>query len=364
MERSARERLGSTTDVQTMVVSSRTVEVIDGDFFPLPDTLPLHDSDVRAIRGVPGVESATRLLEGRREVRLVGAATRRMATLRALEGSGRAPRLAHGRALGADDEPASPHGVISHLLARRLAPARDSVRTLLDRTLLVGADSVRIVGIMAEQPGEMMPSLQLPYGRLEAILSGRGPLLPSVVVRARSIEDVAPVKRAIEDIVQARTPQWTRQFEVATYAARASQMAQGILIFKLLMGAITGISLLVGGIGIMNVLLASVSERTREIGIRRAAGATRQDILLQFLSESVAISGFGSVLGVVLGLLGAFGITAAIRRFSSAVFVQASFSWSSVLAAAAASVVIGLLFGVYPARRAAWLSPIDAIRHE
>lgn len=104
--------------------------------------------------------------------------------------------------------------------------------------------------------------------------------------------------------------------------------------------------------------------RARISAIRRAAGATRRDILLQFLSESVAISGFGSVLGVVVGLIGAFGVTAAIRRFSTAAFVPASFSWSSVLAAAAASLLIGLLFGINPARRAAWLHPIDAIRHD
>ncbi|MBC7897763.1 MAG: FtsX-like permease family protein, partial [Cytophagaceae bacterium] len=162
----------------------------------------------------------------------------------------------------------------------------------------------------------------------------------------------------------ARTPAWRTRFDLATYEARAQQAAQGILIFKLLMGAITGISLLVGGIGIMNVLLASVSERTREIGIRRATGATRRDILLQFLAESVAISGFGSVLGIALGLGGAFGITAVIRRYATAGFIQASFSWGSVAAAAGASLLIGLLFGTYPARRASQLSPIDAIRHE
>jgi putative ABC transport system permease protein len=130
------------------------------------------------------------------------------------------------------------------------------------------------------------------------------------------------------------------------------------------MGAITGISLVVGGIGIMNVLLASVTERTREIGIRRAVGATPRDILVQFLSESVVISLFGATIGIALGLTTAFVTTSAIRRFANAEFVQASFAWGSVVVAALLSVLVGLVFGTYPARRAAGLDPIDAIRHE
>jgi putative ABC transport system permease protein len=132
---------------------------------------------------------------------------------------------------------------------------------------------------------------------------------------------------------------------------------------KLVMGAITGISLLVGGVGIMNVLLAAVVERTREIGIRKAVGARRRDILVQFLSESVAIAGAGSLLGVILGLAGAFAATAIIRARTEAT-LYAAFTWSSASVSALAAIVVGLAFGFYPALRAARLSPIDAIRHE
>jgi putative ABC transport system permease protein len=112
------------------------------------------------------------------------------------------------------------------------------------------------------------------------------------------------------------------------------------------------------------VLLSSVTERTREIGIRKAAGARDRDILRQFLAESVAISSLGSFIGLALGIAGAYGITAGIRRFSQAPSLYASVSWSTVLVAAVAAVIVGLTFGTYPARRAARLSPIDAIRHE
>jgi putative ABC transport system permease protein len=138
---------------------------------------------------------------------------------------------------------------------------------------------------------------------------------------------------------------------------------QAIMVFKLLMGAITGISLLVGGIGIMNVLLASVVERTREIGVRRAAGARRRDILAQVLVESMTIAGFGCILGVVVGLAGAYASAALIRSRSQAE-VYAAFTLESFLVAAGTAMFIGLAFGCYPAFRAARLSPIDAIRHE
>jgi putative ABC transport system permease protein len=113
----------------------------------------------------------------------------------------------------------------------------------------------------------------------------------------------------------------------------------------------------------MNVMLASVAERTREVGIRKAIGARKRDILWQFLAESVTVSAVGSALGVVIGFVGAFAVTAVIRRISEAP-LQAGFTWWTPLVAAVAAILIGVVFGTYPANLAARLSPIDAIRHE
>jgi len=157
--------------------------------------------------------------------------------------------------------------------------------------------------------------------------------------------------------------EWAKRVTVANRSERVAQAQQAMLLFKLFMGAITGISLLVGGIGVMNVLLAAVAERTREIGIRRAVGAARRHILAQFLAESVTISGVGSVAGIVLGITGAYGITALIRANSSAE-MYAGISVSTVLVAVLATVTVGVAFGLYPALLASRLSPIDAIRHE
>jgi putative ABC transport system permease protein len=128
--------------------------------------------------------------------------------------------------------------------------------------------------------------------------------------------------------------------------------------YSIILGTIAGISLLVGGIGIMNIMLATVTERTREIGIRRALGAKRKDITQQFLIETVVLSGVGGLLGVSLG----FTIPRIIVFFipNQPVIVTPQ----SVLLAFGISVGIGVLFGLYPARRASMMDPIEALRHE
>jgi putative ABC transport system permease protein len=185
----------------------------------------------------------------------------------------------------------------------------------------------------------------------------------SLLAVAGRVEDAPAVRAAVERWLAGRWPDWRQRVRVGSRSDRVEQARRALLAFKLVMGAITGISLLVGGVGVMNVLLASVAERTREIGVRRAVGATRADVRRQFLAESIAIAGLGSLLGVLLGLAGAFGVTAAVRAYTEA-RVYAGVSAASVLSAVAVTVLVGLTFGVYPARRAAALSPIDAIRHE
>ena len=142
--------------------------------------------------------------------------------------------------------------------------------------------------------------------------------------------------------------------DLAEMAQTASSLTET---FTILLGSVAGISLLVGGIGIMNIMLVTVTERTREIGIRKAIGAKDRDILRQFLIESIVMSGLGGLLGVMLGVGGAQAI-AHLSQF------RAMVTASSILLALSFSVGIGVFFGFYPARRAAMLNPIDALRYE
>ena len=140
--------------------------------------------------------------------------------------------------------------------------------------------------------------------------------------------------------------------------------------FSLIMGAVASISLLVGGIGIMNMMLTNVTERIREIGIRRALGASRRDITAQFLAESSALCVTGGLLGVLIGYLLAWGLTffaassGIMSEFGATGTITPSFSITTVLIAFAVSVGIGVIFGFYPARRAAKLDPVECLRYQ
>ncbi len=145
-------------------------------------------------------------------------------------------------------------------------------------------------------------------------------------------------------------------FSVLSQADIASAASAITNTFTILLASIAGISLLVGGIGIMNMMLTTVTERTREIGLRKAIGARRGDISRQFLGESVALTGLGGAIGIALGWI----ISLVVRRFG----LNATLSLSSILLACGVSAAIGIIFGYYPARRAAALNPIEALRYE
>jgi putative ABC transport system permease protein len=148
-----------------------------------------------------------------------------------------------------------------------------------------------------------------------------------------------------------------QDYEIQVPMELLAQAEEEKRIWNLVLGCIAGISLLVGGIGIMNIMLASVTERTREIGIRRALGARRFDITFQFLVETVLLSSVGGLLGVAAGIL----IPLIVTYYAD---LETVVSWWSVLLAFSISVGIGIVFGIYPARRAAMMDPIDALRHE
>jgi len=366
MERFVREQIARSTDVQSILVAAKTSVTIDGQTFPVDSYPVFTPADAAAIvAAIPGADQATLTVSGRSAIAGGGGRLEEVgiaATLPSLAGQvGLA--FAAGRYFTPEEAGANaPVIVLSHTLARRLTGRR--AEAAVGDTVRIRERTWTIVGVLAPIEGEQVGAAYIPIeGVPDALAPTPRPRAPTLVLRARSIEDVTPVQQGAERWLAARYGEWQRVARVESNRKQLEDVEQGMILFRLFMGAITGISLIVGGIGIMNVLLASVTERTREIGVRKAVGASRGDILVQFLAESVTISGLGSALGAALGLGGAFGVTALMRQQTEAQ-IYAAFTWGTVLVCAVAALVVGLSFGLYPALRASRLSPIDAIRHE
>ncbi len=367
MQAAARAQLEHLTDVQTVSVAPRTYQEVDGERIPVhgyPVFTPADAEDVATFTHASGVslfEKAAVMVDyphnGKRRATSVSGVLSRADEFHHMT-------LTEGRFF-TDVE--AQHGlavvILSQKLARELVMGADP-RRLINQPVRVNGVAMEVIGVLAAYAGEVGYDAYVPFQTGRKIFPASDPPRPStILLRAASVEKVDELKAAAEDWA-ARHYARLAKMDIHTQKARVEQAEQGILIFKLFMAALTGISLLVGGIGIMNVLLASVTERTREIGVRKAIGAQRRDVMLQFLTESVAISGAGSAIGVLLGLIAAFGVTAIIRVEANAPFFRAGFSWMTIVVAVGSALFIGLVFGTYPALRAARMSPIEAIRHE
>jgi putative ABC transport system permease protein len=184
--------------------------------------------------------------------------------------------------------------------------------------------------------------------------------IQSIQMSAKNAEASVLAKQQVEDVLR-RTHKLrenvSNDFEIRSQEELATTMTSVTDILTILLGAIAGISLLVGGIGIMNIMYVSVTERTREIGLRMSIGGKGKDILLQFLIESILLSVFGGLIGILLGFA-ASKVVGAITSWPISVM------WSSIILSFAVCTVIGVFFGWYPARRASELDPIDALRYE
>ena len=203
----------------------------------------------------------------------------------------------------------------------------------------------------------------VPTTTAQRVLTGRTNSVNAIVVKAANSDQMANTTADVTDILLQRhkiSDPVSADFTVTNQNDTLAALNQITGTFTLLLAAIGGISLLVGGIGIMNIMLVSVNERTREIGIRKAVGARRRDILTQFLIEAIGLTGIGGILGILLG----WGITVVVKQIPAAAQIPILITPGTVAVAVGVSVGIGVIFGLYPAMRAARLHPIQALRYE
>ena len=203
----------------------------------------------------------------------------------------------------------------------------------------------------------------VPTTTAQRVLTGRTNSVSSIIVKAASSDQMANTTADVTDVLLQRhkiSDPASADFTVTNQNDTLAALNQVTGTFTILLAAIGGISLLVGGIGIMNIMLVSVNERTREIGIRKAVGARRRDILVQFLIEAIGLTGIGGILGILLG----WGITVVVHQIPAAANIPIAITAGTVAIAVGVSVAIGIVFGLYPAMRAARLHPIQALRSE
>lgn len=233
----------------------------------------------------------------------------------------------------------------------------------IGKKIKIKTNSYTVIGVTVAKGGtgftNQDENIYIPLNTATQYLTG-GNSVGSIAVSAQTADDMTQLQEDMTNLLLQRhnisDPNLAdfRIFSQADLLTTASSVTQ---IFTILLGSVAGISLVVGGIGIMNMMLTTVRERTREIGLRKAIGAKKKDIQTQFLTEAIVITVSGGIVGILLGYLISYGIT------YSGVIVT-SVSLYSVLLSFSVSVAIGIVFGYYPARKAAQLNSIEALRYE
>ncbi len=248
----------------------------------------------------------------------------------------------------------------------------------LGKSVLLGENAFRVVGVLEPRfdavtagganTANLDNDIFIPlstarnrFGELQITVRSGGvdieKLQLSEITLAVVEERLVPQTAEMVEALLKRSHHGPSDYEIQVPLELLRQAEREKRVWNLVLGSIAGISLLVGGIGIMNIMLATVTERTREIGIRRALGARRRDIVVQFLAETMVLSTLGGIIGIVVGVSLPIIVT---RMFG----IETYIAWWSVAVAFVISVGTGIVFGVYPARRAAAMSPIEALRHQ
>ena len=261
--------------------------------------------------------------------------------------------------------------VISDTDARQLFGTDDVVGMSLDITCYDSSKSFRIMGVTTQKENgtfvsytyDGMPvTVNVPYSSMDDLVGGTDEFYSITVVQADKTLDSQIVADQVVHLLEKRHQcAGEDYFHVQSFQDVLQSMNEMLGMVTAFISFVAGISLLVGGIGVMNIMLVSVTERTREIGIRKSLGAKTSSIMLQFLAEAAILTVMGGVIGIILGILAGYGICS-IMSGSMGMTITPGISPTVILAATLFSCAVGVFFGIYPAKKAAKLSPIEALR--
>jgi len=272
-------------------------------------------------------------------------------------------KLASGRIFAADEQLAGSAVCIIGETVRREIFGGTAGQTGLGQQLRVKQFSCDIIGILASKGqggmGDQDDAVVVPLHTLQRRVTGSRKV-STLQVSMQEGSDSTPLKASLRQLLRERrklTEADDDNFNIFDTQQLAETLSSTMGVLTNLLGAVAAVSLLVGGIGIMNIMLVSVTERTREIGLRLAVGALEGEVLLQFLIEAVVLSALGGIVGVVIATAASYGLSVYMA-------VPYAFDPSINLLALVFSAGIGVLFGYFPARRAARMDPIEALRHE
>jgi putative ABC transport system permease protein len=250
------------------------------------------------------------------------------------------------------------------LLGRTVAERIFEYADPIGQTIRVKGEPCLVIGLMARKGlspfgNDQDDTMFMPYSTVQKKIKGNT-WVDDIWCSAESYEAIAPAEKQIEALLRERhhlRPDQENDFNLRHPVDIAEARAQSQHVMTMLLAAIASIALVVGGIGIMNIMLVSVTERTREIGVRLAVGATEDDVKKQFLTEAVVLSSMGGAAGVLAGIAGSHVVSQALGW-------PTSVSTVTIFVALGFSAAVGIFFGFYPARKAAALDPIEALRHE
>lgn len=359
MEEYAKKEISSTTTLNMISVTSEAYKRVDGISLKKDSVTMLRHQDFLDLQASLTWPAKSYLYQRiAKELSLEHDTLNTAAHVTGVAGF-EADTILHGRTISLEDiRLQNQVCVLTEKLAQTLS-GKEDMQALIGKIVVFSTRRVTVVGIarlkFAGGSELFYPFTLLTTAELKANL-------PQCVIEAENIVDVPVLKEDISRFLGTRFTD-KHDFKINTNEQRVAQATRAFGIFRIIMGLIVGISVVVGGVGVMNVLLISVTERTAEIGIRKAVGANRRDIILLFLSESITVSAFGSVLGLIFGTLFTMAAIPIIKAVTEAPF-QAAYTWNTFFVIAAVAVVVGIVFGTYPAIRASRLDPVEAIRHE